>query len=203
MNGCNRLHLQTYVDEFVYRHNMSCTRVELLDKILEDIGSVYNANIEYVLPSLDNEDKDGIILCDDDDEEDGTWSEDDDNEDLIVLLDNDDDVECIDLSQTFIVPKKEPADMLPDITLQFNDIYLDDKPSPVLSARLTSNFLQVNSTVKTEPTKEAQSIVENVVNNIATPSSREYQCGLCLAKGQNKFLASEWGLKLHQIKMHK
>jgi hypothetical protein len=41
MRGCNRLYIQSYLDEFMWRHNNKIKREETFDKILEAIAFVY------------------------------------------------------------------------------------------------------------------------------------------------------------------
>ena len=40
MRGCSRLYIQSYLDEFLWRHNNKVTRHEAFIKIFEDIVKV-------------------------------------------------------------------------------------------------------------------------------------------------------------------
>ena len=42
INGCSRAHLQSYIDEFVWRMNNGYSRVDAYDSILDQIGHVYS-----------------------------------------------------------------------------------------------------------------------------------------------------------------
>ncbi len=41
MNGCSRAHLQSYLDEFVWRTNNGFSRPDAFDEILNEIGRIY------------------------------------------------------------------------------------------------------------------------------------------------------------------
>jgi len=40
MNGCNRIHLYSYI-EFIWRVNNTTSRVDAFEKILKAIGNIY------------------------------------------------------------------------------------------------------------------------------------------------------------------
>ncbi len=68
MNGCSRLYLQSYIDEFLWRHNNCMARGEVYDSIMSAL-SVYWKNVPgYNQFVVDAEEAS-------DDEIDGTWTE--------------------------------------------------------------------------------------------------------------------------------
>lgn len=88
MNGCARVHLKSYIDEFMWREINTNNRIDAFEKILYEIAKYYPTDKEKFIDTLneensficDTDDKQGdesIQGYDDDDydEKDGTWSE--------------------------------------------------------------------------------------------------------------------------------
>ena len=57
MRGCNRLYIQSYLDEFMWRHNNKVSRHDAFKKILEDLVVVYDKfsskHVENLIDGLD------------------------------------------------------------------------------------------------------------------------------------------------------
>jgi hypothetical protein len=79
MNGCNRAQLQSYINEFMWRHWNDVNRVEAFEFILDEIGKYYPADDLAKLVKLqdDPEDENSFTEWMEQNEKDGTWREED------------------------------------------------------------------------------------------------------------------------------
>jgi hypothetical protein len=64
MRGCNRLYIQSYLDEFMWRHNNKVSRHDAFNKILEDLVVVYKISSKHVENLIDGLDIDIGEECD-------------------------------------------------------------------------------------------------------------------------------------------
>ncbi|CAF1090388.1 unnamed protein product [Brachionus calyciflorus] len=99
-NGCLRIHIKSFLDEFLWRQMVAKTRVDSYDKIITEIAKYYPADCQDIL-SLNNANEESFILCDDEidyGDKDGTWSEDVEEQ-------------MVDLSQTILCHEKEDNDL--------------------------------------------------------------------------------------------
>ena len=76
MNGCKRAHLQSYLNEFMWRQWHDVNRVEAFDKLLEEIGKYYPADDLKLVDFKEEVEENKISFSEwtEKDEKDGTWS---------------------------------------------------------------------------------------------------------------------------------
>ena len=77
INGCCRINIKSYLDEFIWRHNKTVDRLDSFDEILREIGQYYPADglklFNLCVEEIVYDDCDILI---DEEEKDGTWAED-------------------------------------------------------------------------------------------------------------------------------
>ena len=52
MNGCNRVHLNSYIDEFMWRVNNTTSRIDAFEKILRVIGYFFFISLNFICSFL-------------------------------------------------------------------------------------------------------------------------------------------------------
>ena len=54
MNGCNRVHLNSYIDEYMWRVNNTTSRLDAFEKILRVIGNFFFQKIIHNMKMTQN-----------------------------------------------------------------------------------------------------------------------------------------------------
>lgn len=94
MNGCDRVALQSYIDEFIWRTNNGLVGDKAFKAIVRDVGIVYQSGLDPI--EVKETIIDRIVAPYEEDsegEEDGTWSSDEEQEEQEEDKDEEEDEE--------------------------------------------------------------------------------------------------------------
>jgi hypothetical protein len=81
MNGCDRVHLQSYIYEFMWRQCYTGGRIDSYDQILKELGTYYPPDSKKLV-SFDDDNDEGVSFVDlNEDENDGTWNDEENKSD--------------------------------------------------------------------------------------------------------------------------
>ncbi|CAF1097277.1 unnamed protein product [Brachionus calyciflorus] len=85
INGCQRVYLKSYLDDFMWRRMVTSSRYDAYEKILDEIAKYYPANGEL---SFKYDYEEELKVDFEDDEQDGTWTEETENVELVQDVDD-------------------------------------------------------------------------------------------------------------------
>ncbi|CAF0980655.1 unnamed protein product [Brachionus calyciflorus] len=194
MNGCSRVHLKSYLDEFLWRHNNTIDRIDSYDKILQEIAYFFPDNQSFEFEKIYDDEEDEVsifsIRANSDNEE-----EDDDEDD-----DSDgDDGTWPTRAQTQLVGDTNTSyERKMEAKIQSLDQELNKLNLKTNLVKLKSLELERISYEEPKCSAEADKVVEEVIL-----AGHDLACELCKSKGIEKKCKGDRGLKLHISKSHK
>ena len=211
MNGVDRVFLNSYICEFMWRQQNQVSRVEAFEQILLEIGRYYPAE-DLKLVDLKTVVEDEFIIEEDFNfnQKDGTWTEEANDEEASgeeASGDETNDEEASGEEASGEEASGEEANdeeanhgsmesRISDHVTNINSLLSNLTISAVKQKSL---MLEKSSFVAIKTSQESV----NIVNSAIEKSDMKEQCQICLQKGIEKFCKGALGLSLHISKSHK